>query len=199
MKTERRILSPGTMVGEYRIESILGEGGMGAIYAAVHPLIGKQAAVKVLHPFAASDAYLVQRFIQEAQAVSLVRHPGIIDIFSIGELADHSPYLIMERLHGMNLEQYLGANGRFGLELTLNVLDAVLEPLEVAHQAGIIHRDIKPENLFLLNERRPPWLLKILDFGIAKLLGGGEFGLRVRLTRPGELFGSPFYMAPEQI
>src|SRR5579883_3117578 len=198
------LLEIGTQIEGYQVQGPLGQGGMGVVYAGIQPLIGKEVAIKVLSPDAAANQINSERFIKEAQAVNRIRHPGIVDIFAAGVLADGSPYLIMERLHGMSLDQYLRQQGRLSIEASLEIFMAILEPLAAAHEKGIVHRDIKPANLFLLenflerkNQSGP--LLKILDFGIAKLQAGEDSAGQVSLTRTGQIIGTPLYMAPEQI
>jgi eukaryotic-like serine/threonine-protein kinase len=184
-------LPPGTMVGEYQIEGVLGEGGMGKVYAAVHPVIAKRAAVKVLHPEMSVNRGLVDRFIQEARAVNQIGHPNIVDIFSFGWLADNRCYFVMELLRGRSLRERMDAQPPSIVE-TLAILDAISVALEAAHDKAIIHRDLKPDNVFLVDGRG----VKLLDFGIAKLLGSDEH--RVQRTRTGNVLGTPAYISPEQ-
>ena len=187
-------LAPGTVVGEYRIEGKLGAGGFGAVYKAVHPLIGKPAAIKVLHRQFSANAEMVERFVSEARAVNQIRHRGIIDIFSFGTLADGRQYYVMELLDGSTLDELLRARGKIGVDQALPILRGIARALDAAHAAGIAHRDLKPENVFLTfdDEGRP--VPKLLDFGIAKLLDPGS---KPR-TQTGTPMGTPHYMSPEQ-
>jgi serine/threonine-protein kinase len=188
-------LTPGTMVGEYRIESKLGEGGFGAVYRGVHPVIGKAAAVKVLHRQFSSNAEMVQRFVSEARAVNQIRHRGIIDIFSFGQLPDGRQYYVMELLDGQTLDAYLRERGgKLSPEEAIPILRGVARAIDAAHIAGIAHRDLKPENVFLTFDDEGKPVPKILDFGIAKLLDPGS-GSK---TRTGTPMGTPHYMSPEQ-
>ncbi len=143
-------LVAGQMVGEYRIEGKLGQGGFGAVYRAVHPLIGKAAAVKVLHKQFSSNPQMVSRFIAEARAVNQIRNRNIIDIFSFGALEDGRQYYVMELLDGMTLDAYVKKKGRLSPEEAIPLLRGVARALDAAHASGIAHRDLKPENIFLL-------------------------------------------------
>ncbi|AKT39934.1 serine/threonine protein kinase [Chondromyces crocatus] len=188
-------LLPGRMVGEYRIEGKIGEGGFGAVYRAVHPLIGKAAAVKILTRSYSASPQMMSRFIAEARAVNQIRHRNIIDIFSFGALEDGRQFFVMELLDGMPLDRYLKQKGWLSPEEAIAILRGVARALDAAHAAGIVHRDLKPENVFLLFEEDGSIFPKLLDFGIAKLLGDGEAGVK---TRTGQPMGTPYYMSPEQ-
>ncbi|WP_169796463.1 serine/threonine protein kinase [Chondromyces crocatus] len=188
-------LQAGHLVGEYSIESKLGEGGFGVVYKAIHPVIGKAAAIKVLNPECSADPQMVARFVAEARAVNQIRHKGIIDIFSFGRLDDGRQYYIMELLDGVPLDAYVKRRGRLPPEEVLPILRQISRALDAAHGAGIAHRDLKPENVFVVFDDEGLVSIKLLDFGIAKLLGDHEGGQK---TRSGALLGSPFYMSPEQ-
>ena len=188
-------LVPGMMVGEYRVESKLGEGGMGAVYGAIHPLIGKRAAIKVLKRELCSNPEAVERFVLEARSVNQIGHPNIVDIFSFGELADGRSYFVMEWLRGESLGQRLAGAG-VSFSECIEILDGVIRGLEAAHHKGIIHRDLKPDNVYLVEVRGERPGVKLLDFGIVKLIGGEEN--RIERTRTGTMVGTPQYMAPEQ-
>ena len=188
-----RDVAPGTMVGEYRIESKIGEGGMGAVYAAVHPLIGKKTAIKVIHAELGTDAIVVERFVQEARSVNQIGHPNIVDVFSFGKLPDGRPYFAMELLQGENLR--MRASRTFmPLADAIQIVDEIAGALEAAHEKHIVHRDLKPDNVFLAQARRQI-VVKLLDFGIAKL-AAADGGLSK--TSTGELIGTPGYLSPEQ-
>jgi serine/threonine protein kinase len=189
-------LEPGDRVGEYVIVSKLGEGGFGAVYEATHPVIGKRAAVKVLHAQYSSNEEVTSRFVAEARAVNQIRHRNIVDIFSFGQLRDGRHYYVMELLDGVPLDAYLERAGRLPVEEALSLLGAIAKALGAAHEAGIAHRDLKPENVFLELDQEGTVHPKILDFGMAKLLGPGA--LPVHKTRSGTPIGSPRYMSPEQ-
>ncbi len=191
-------LSAGQVVGEYRIEGKLGEGGFGVVYKAVHPLIGKAAAIKVLNRQYSANPQMVSRFISEARAVNQIRHRNIIDIFAFGSLEDGRQYFIMELLEGMPLDKYLEGKGRLSVEETVAILRPVARALDAAHANGIAHRDLKPENIFLGFDDEGVPFPKLLDFGIAKLLAPDATAGGQSKTRTGTPMGTPYYMSPEQ-
>ncbi|MFO0590268.1 MAG: serine/threonine-protein kinase [Polyangiaceae bacterium] len=195
MARESEIL-PGTMVGEYRVEGKLGEGGFGAVYRAVHPLIGKAAAIKVLGWDFSSNPEMVSRFIAEARAVNQIHHRNIIDVFSFGKLPDGRQYYVMELLEGQSLDEHLKTKGCLSIEEAMPILRGVARALGAAHQGGIAHRDLKPENVFLVFDEDGGVQPKLIDFGIAKLLG--DDGAAGHKTRTGTPMGTPYYMSPEQ-
>ena len=187
-------LLEGQMVGEYRILGPLGQGGMGRVYSAEHPVIAKKAAIKVLHPELSVNKEAVDRFVQEARSVNQIGHPNIVDIFSFGSLPDGRNYFVMEWLRGESLRDRLK---RQPLTITdaLAILETISLPLEAAHEKGIVHRDLKPDNVFLVDVRDERPIVKLLDFGIAKLMGdrGG-----LQRTQTGNMLGTPAYISPEQ-
>jgi serine/threonine protein kinase len=187
----------GTSIGNYQIQRLIGEGGMGQVYLAVHPGIGRQAAVKVLTPGDAGDPQLVSRFITEARAANAIRHPNIVDIYDSGVLEGGTPYLVMEYLEGETLTQVLG-RGPVALDDAIDWGCQVAEALAAAHAAEVVHRDLKPDNLFLVADahRLGKRQVKVLDFGIAKLQRRRVE--EVHKTRTGVLLGTPLYMSPEQ-
>jgi Serine/threonine protein kinase len=187
-------LQPGTKIGEYLIERELGRGGMGAVYAARHPIIGKRVAIKVLDASFSRDGGLVQRFLDEARAVNKIGHPNIIDVFSFGQLPDGRHYFVMEFLEGETMAAWL-ARGRPDTAEARRLLLQVCEALEAAHREGIIHRDLKPENLWIARPKHGESFMKVLDFGIAKLI---EPEAATSITKTGTIMGTPQYMSPEQ-
>ena len=186
-------LMPGMMVGEYRIEGPLGSGGMGRVYAAIHPVIAKRAAIKVLHPELSVNREAIDRFIQEARSVNQIGHPNIVDIFAFGVLPDGRHYFVMEWLRGESLRQRL-ARAPIALVDALGILETITLALEAAHDQGIVHRDLKPDNVFLVEVKGHRPQVKLLDFGIAKLLGPQG----VQRTQTGNMLGTPAYVSPEQ-
>jgi serine/threonine protein kinase len=188
-------LSPGTMVGEYRVEEKIGEGGFGEVYRGVQPVIGKPVAIKVLGPELSRSPQVVSRFIAEARAVNQIRHKNIVDIFSFGALPDRRQYFVMELLDGLPLDAYLKKRKHLEPGELLPILRGVLRALAAAHQAGIAHRDLKPENVFLVFDDEGTVSPKLIDFGIAKLLGDESVEHK---TRTGTPIGTPYYMSPEQ-
>ncbi|MEO8801206.1 MAG: protein kinase, partial [Polyangiaceae bacterium] len=190
-------LTAGQQVGEYRVEAKIGEGGFGAVYKAVHPLIGKAAAVKVLNRQYSSNPQMVSRFIAEARAVNQIRHRNIIDIFAFGSLEDGRQYFVMELLEGLPLDQYLREKVRLSPNEAIPILRSIARAIDAAHGAGIAHRDLKPENVFLTFDEDGHIFPKLLDFGIAKLLDASSMGDSPK-TRTGTPMGTPYYMSPEQ-
>jgi serine/threonine-protein kinase len=186
-------LAAGDTIGEYQIVEPLGEGGMGAVYGAVHTVIGKRAAIKLLRRELCHNPEVVARFVQEARAVNQIGHAGIVDIFGFGALPDGRNYYAMEWLRGESLGTRL-ERGRLGRADACAILDQIIAALEAAHGQGIIHRDLKPDNVFLVEG--PQLRTKLLDFGIAKLTGVAD--RRIERTRTGSLVGTPQYIAPEQ-
>jgi serine/threonine protein kinase len=189
-------LQAGQVVGEYQIEAKIGQGGFGSVYRAVHPLIGKAVAVKVLNRQYSSNPQMVSRFIAEARAVNQIRHRNIIDIFAFGKLEDGRQYYVMELLTGMTFDAYVTQKGHLSPEEAIPILRGVARALDAAHAAGIAHRDLKPENVFLVFDEDGVAFAKLLDFGIAKLLSESMSGMHK--TRTGTPIGTPYYMSPEQ-
>jgi len=186
---------PGTMIGEYRVEGKLGEGAFGIVFRAVHPMIGKAAAIKVLGRALSYDPQMVSRFVAEARAVNQIRHKNIIDVFGFGALPDGRQYYAMELLEGSTFDAYLKTRGRVPIAEAVPILRGIARALDAAHAKGIYHRDLKPENIFLVaNEDGPPEP-KLLDFGIAKLTKKGSSSHK---TKTGAAMGTPYYMSPEQ-
>src|SRR5258706_7712406 len=145
-------LDGGQAIGEYRIEGKVGQGGFGTVYRAVHPLIGKVVAIKVLARKYSVDPEMVSRFIAEARSVNQIRSRFIIDIFLFGTLDDGRAYYVMEFLDGEALDATLERRGRLPLEEALPILRAIARALDAAHAKGIAHRDLKPENIFLVRD-----------------------------------------------
>ena len=192
-RKEEEELAPGACVGEYVVTALIARGGHGSVYAAEHRVLGRAAAVKVMHRRFASSAEMVGRFVREARVVNQIRHPAIVDIYDLGTLPDGRPYCVMELLEGQNLWQLLRQRGRVGPAEALALLEPVCAALQAAHERGVVHRDVKASNI-LLGGGDPP-MVKLLDFGIAKITDPGEAGL----TTAGERLGSTHSMAPEQI
>ncbi|MGH7283430.1 MAG: serine/threonine protein kinase [Polyangiaceae bacterium] len=191
-------LAVGQVVGEYKVEGKIGEGGFGTVYKAVHPLIGKAAAIKVLNRQYSSNPQMVSRFISEARAVNQIRHRNIIDIFAFGAITDGRQYFVMELLEGMPLDVYLKEKGRLAPEEAIPILRSIARAIDAAHGAGIAHRDLKPENVFLTFDEDGKVFPKLLDFGIAKLLDASSTSGDSPKTRTGTPIGTPYYMSPEQ-
>ena len=188
------VMAPGVSVGEYVLQSKLGVGGMGEVWKAQQPTIGKTVAIKVLTQESATSKKSIARFIQEARAVNEIRHPNLVDIFSFGELPDLRPYFVMEFLDGKSLGSYMNEKGPLPFAHVLRIFSQVCEVLQAAHDKGIVHRDLKPDNIYLISRQNESLFVKVLDFGIAKLAGEGA----QNLTDQGSVFGTPGYMSPEQ-
>ncbi len=189
-----RELEPGTDVGEYRVETKIGEGAMGVVYAAVHPVISKRVAVKVLKQSLCDDRGAIERFIDEARVVNEIGSPNIVDVFAFGTLADGRHYLVMEWMRGESLRDRV-ASGPLPLDEVCDIGTTLARALDAAHGKGVIHRDLKPDNVFLIEVPGEPPRVKLLDFGIAKLANDEH---HVERTLAGEMVGTPQYVAPEQ-
>jgi serine/threonine-protein kinase len=185
----------GQVVGSYRVTRLLGVGGVGAVYAAEHPLIGTKVAVKVLLPEVTSVPGMVDRFVQEARASSEIGSPHIPRYFDFGYLPGGTPFAIMEYLEGETVAQHLARLGPLPLYEVTEILCQVAEAMTQAHAAGIVHRDLKPDNLWLSTSPEGRPAVKVLDFGVARVLTAPASG---RLTTVGFILGTPFYCAPEQ-
>ena len=188
-------LLPGDVAGEFRIEALIGRGSFGTVYRAVNPKTKRHVAVKVLSRFCSHDPQMVSRFIAEAQAVNLVRHPNVLEIYATGQLADGRLYHVMELLGGTGLDRHLARHGRLSIEQVVPLLRSIASVLDAAHRAGIAHRDLKPANVFLSTNEEGEIVPKLIDFGIAKMSDDLH---KTHETADGALVGTPEYMAPEQ-
>jgi serine/threonine-protein kinase len=190
-------LAPGCKVGEWRIDGKIGEGGMGSVHAATHPVIGKRAAIKVVRAELVRSTGMAERFVQEARAVNHIDHPSVVDIFDIGQLPDGRPYLVMELLRGRTLGDRM-EQGRMSPLEAIDVLLQVADALVAAHAHGVVHRDLKPDNIYL-NEGAGSGsvAVKIVDWGIAKLRDDASPS-SMSLTTSGVILGTPQYVSPEQ-
>ncbi len=189
----------GTVLAQhYEIESMLGEGGMSVVYKARHVLMHKVVAIKFLREHLVGHRTNLARFQQEAQAASHLSHHNIIAVHDFGSTPDGQPYLIMDYLEGMSLGELIHQTGPLPCERALGIFSQICDALGFAHQKSVIHRDIKPSNVMLIKEGEANDRVKLVDFGIAKLMPGAEIEGQ-RLTQTGEVFGSPVYMSPEQV
>ncbi|HVJ21589.1 MAG TPA: serine/threonine-protein kinase, partial [Polyangiaceae bacterium] len=184
-----------TVAGKYRIDRLLGRGGMGAVFQATNTVINKRVALKFLSDDAAEDGQSAQRFQREAEAASLVESEHIVQIFDFGSTEDGLPFLVMELLHGQDLRQKLKQVERLDVATAAGITLQLLRALVRAHAAGIVHRDLKPDNVFLCERDGGDPLVKIVDFGISKLSRKNTLDT---LTRRGTILGTAFYMSPEQ-
>lgn len=186
----------GKTLGSYRVLSVLGEGGMGCVYLAEHAVIGRKSAIKVLSSEVAGSDEVVSRFFTEARAVNDIRHPNIVEITDFGR-HEAQPYLVMEYLEGETLESRLEHTKVLSEAVAGRIVGQVASALGAAHERGLVHRDLKPANIFLRHHPDYPDFVKVLDFGIAKLVGGDVAKLSHR-TQMGAMLGTPAYMSPEQ-
>jgi serine/threonine protein kinase len=183
-----------TIAGKYRLNRLLGVGGIGAVFAAVHQFTGKHVALKILEPTVIAHEGYAARFIREARAAAEIGHPAICDVVDAGYEPDGALYLALELLEGRTLGAAIEAKDISQAEL-VNVAIQLLEGLAAAHDRGIVHRDIKPENVFLTYDSAGELRVKLLDFGVAKSTkGSGDMAI----TQQGVIVGTPYYMSPEQ-
>jgi len=186
----------GTVVaGKYRIDRLIGQGGMGAVFQATHLAIGKRVALKFLNRDAANDSQAAERFQREALAASVVESSHIVQIFDSGTSEQGLPFLVMELLAGEDLRARLRREGRLEVEVAASIAAQVLRALVRAHAGGIVHRDLKPDNIFLCQRDDGALFVKIVDFGVSKLARGSTIDT---LTRRGTVLGTAYYMSPEQ-
>ncbi|NVB77667.1 MAG: serine/threonine protein kinase [Kofleriaceae bacterium] len=184
-------------IGQYKILRTLGAGGMGTVYEGEHILLGKRAAIKTLLPSLSSHREIVDRFFNEARAISVISDPGVVQIFDFGYHVDGTAYIVMELLEGEPLSTRIERLGKLPTIDALRITRQITSSLEAAHERGIIHRDLKPGNVYVIrdNEAQSGERTKILDFGVAKLGGTDE---DAHTTQTGTMLGTPVYMSPEQ-
>jgi serine/threonine protein kinase len=184
-------------VNKYQVTELLGRGGMGAVYKAVHTVTGKAVAIKMMHAHLVTDFHIFRRFQQEATAASRLNHPNAINIHDLGMSEDGRPYLIMDYLEGKALSALIKRDGGFPVDVCLHIFSQACAALAEAHNHGVVHRDVKPSNIMILRTNHDEHFVKVVDFGIAKVFPQ-EGDPTVKDTTTGELFGSPPYMSPEQ-
>lgn len=189
-------LPPGFVIGgRFRIERMLGRGGMGSVYAALHLQLNQYVALKVLHGEAARDADSVARFNQEAQVVSRLSSPHVVRVFDMGQTPRGEPFLVMELLQGRDLDAVIADARPLQPQEAIGLVLQASIGVAAAHAAGLVHRDLKPANLYLARQPDGSEVVKILDFGLTKVMAQGNVGL----TQSASSFGTPQYMSPEQI
>jgi serine/threonine-protein kinase len=190
----------GQTIGNYKVVEQIGEGGMGVVYMAEHPVIGRKVAIKLLHTSFAHDPETVARFFNEARTIHMIRHHNIVEVLDFGQTADGQPYFTMELLSGQSLAARI-EEGPVPPAEAVAIVSQICDALQAAHDKNVIHRDLKPHNVYLVGPRTPPEV-KILDFGVAKMTSGwgeaSQSGGRSVKTRTGSLMGTPLYMSPEQ-
>jgi serine/threonine-protein kinase len=184
---------------KYRLDSRLGEGGMGTVYRATHLLIDRPVAVKVLHQRFVEDEAAQERFRREARAAGRLRHTNAVTVTDFGRTTDGCVYIVMELLEGRNLRELLAFESPLESGRAVTLMLQVAAAVEAAHESGVIHRDLKPANIFIVQPKNAPPLVKVLDFGIAKLAAdSGNDSEQHALTLTGVMIGTPRYMSPEQ-
>lgn len=187
----------GTLIGDrYRLESVLGTGGMGTVYLAEHVLMEKKVALKVLHPTLAVVSSVMERFQHEAVALSRIEHPNVVNATDFGKLPNGAYYLALQYVEGRDLAQVLAQEGPFTPERSARIALQVARAVEAAHSQGIVHRDLKPHNVMLTLLAEDTEQAKVLDFGLAKLRSKTGEG---RPVSEGSVFGTPHYISPEQV
>jgi len=195
-------LPPGTTVANrFRVERKLGEGGMGAVYAAVNVTTGRPVALKVMHPEYAAKKDIVRRFMREAKAATAINHPNVIEVLDVVDTDTGEPVMVMELLQGEPLDALLERRGALPLGEVARIMLPVIAAVGAAHARGIVHRDLKPENIFLATATNGGVVPKVLDFGIAKILDPAqinELSTKTGATRTGSMLGTPHYMSIEQ-
>lgn len=184
-----------TIGGHYQIISLIGEGAMGAVYKAMDLLLDRTVALKIISPERRIDSKAIQRFQQEAKAIASLNHRNIVQTYEFGISEDDLPYLAMEYMEGETLAHLVSKSGKQTVEDAIAIITQVGQGLLHAHDCGVIHRDLKPENIVLSKSSEGEIVVKILDFGIAKITNAED---GQKLTQTGEVFGSPLYMSPEQ-
>jgi eukaryotic-like serine/threonine-protein kinase len=186
----------GQTVGNYRVVAKLGEGGMGAVFLAEHPVIGRKAALKVIHPQHARNPDVVARFVNEATAINRVGHEHIVEVTDFGRTPGGDFYFAMEYLEGQVLSDLIAREAPFEPARAIAIAAQIADALAASHAHGVIHRDLKPENVFIITRGDDATFVKVLDFGLAKLVDGD--GAATHETRKGIVMGTPYYMSPEQ-
>jgi serine/threonine-protein kinase len=186
------------LADRYFIHSVVGHGGMGIVYKARHELMDRDVAIKVLKADLISDSMSVKRFQQEARAACKLKHPNVITLFDFGVSPNGQPYLVMDYLKGISLADVIKKDGHVGVDRSIRIFVQACRALEHAHREKVIHRDMKPGNIMLVETDDEREFVKVVDFGVAKLIGDGEDAESQRLTQTGEVCGSPVYMSPEQ-
>jgi serine/threonine protein kinase len=183
------------IMDKYRVLKLLGRGGMGAVYEGRHLLLDRQIAIKVMNSQIVSDQMAVARFIREAKTSAMLDHPNAVTIHDFGVLEDGGAFIVMEFIRGQSLRKVLSVSGPLPIDKALELFAPVCSAVEAAHKRGIIHRDLKPENI-MLKESPEGLVIKVVDFGLAKL-STGDSGHSAKLSKTGDVMGTPQYMAPE--
>ncbi|UJR80827.1 serine/threonine-protein kinase [Sandaracinus amylolyticus] len=183
-----------TLLGKYRIDGQLGQGGMGTVWRGAHVVTGRKVAIKVLDERFLSNVNVVQRFGREARAASAIQHEGIVEVLDLDQTEEGLPFLVMEFLEGETISSRIDRKKRLSQDEVVRIGVMLLEALEAAHQHGVVHRDLKPDNIYLVPAGRRGEIVKILDFGISHK----DDEAQAKLTMTGSVLGTPHYMSPEQ-
>ena len=193
------LLEPGVVLaGKYRVERVLGQGGMGVVLAAHHLQLGQRVALKFLLPEVCTSGEAVARFLREARAAVQIESEHVARVVDVGTLEGGSPYMVMEYLEGSDLGDVLQKRGPMPLQLAVSYVLEAMEAVAEAHALGMVHRDLKPSNLFLARRRDGSFIVKVLDFGISKATQDSQ-GPSASMTSTTAVMGSPLYMSPEQV
>ena len=187
------------LAGRFRLDRLLGQGGMGVVWAVTNTVTGRHVAMKLLHEDAAKDPGTRRRFLREGRAASAVQHPNVVEILDFIELEDQTPAMVMELLEGESLGQRLRRERKLTVAEVARVMVPAIGAVGTAHAYGVVHRDLKPDNIFLSEGHEGETVVKVLDFGIAKMSAEPDGGASNALTGTGAMLGTPYYMAPEQL
>jgi len=180
--------------GKYRLDALLAEGGMGAVYRATHVMLGKTVAIKLIRSAIVASPEIVRRFQREARAATALNHPNIVSVYDLGQTPDGTLYIAMEYIDGPSLKTLIQSGRAIPVARTIAILRQVASALATAHRHNIVHRDLKPHNIMLAAGPDGSEVAKLVDFGIAK-----TFDESTQLTSAGSALGTPYYMSPEQI
>ena len=192
------MLQPGDRIADrYEIVKLIGEGGMGFVFEAKHVALGKRVALKLLNKDFSQNQEALERFQQEAKIAGSIGHLNICEVMDFGLTGEGLPYLVMDFLEGESLAEILKREKKIPEDIALGILSQILSALEEVHGKGIMHRDLKPENVFVTNVKGHGLVVKLLDFGISKVMKAGPESMR--LTKTGSMVGTPYYMSPEQV
>ncbi|HEX6838198.1 MAG TPA: serine/threonine-protein kinase, partial [Polyangia bacterium] len=184
------------LMGQFELREIAGRGAMGTVYRAYQRTMDRIVAVKILRSEIVKEPGVLRRFLREARAAAKLQHPNIVTVHMVGETEDGVPYLVMEHIDGVSLEAICEAQGPQPLGRVISFGRQIAAALSEAHSLGIVHRDLKPANILVTDRSRTPDLVKVLDFGIAKLINTEAD--QSMMTADGTIFGTPHYIAPEQ-
>jgi eukaryotic-like serine/threonine-protein kinase len=199
LSTTSAIVPGQILLGKYRVEELLGRGGMGVVFAARHLALDERVAIKVLAPAASEHQDALARLQREARILARVRNEHVVRVIDLGQLDDGAPFMVMEHLTGRDLGSLLEEQGRLGVEAAVSYILQALIALAAAHANGVVHRDLKPENLFCSQAQDGSCLIKVLDFGISRLDRSARGTASASMTGPSAVMGTPLYMSPEQL